>query len=838
MKRLFFIILAILVLVPAGLVVWLLFFFDANNYRGQIESGFHKATGREMQISGDLNATIFPRIGISTGAITVGNARGFGDEPFASIQGSNISLALLPLLHGEVEMDKLLLDGVQANLITLADGKTNWDDLAGGGQPEKEKAQQPTGKDQGASLGALAIGGVELKQASITWDDRSAKTRIELRNLNLETGAITFDESIPVKFNTDFAMNDKEIAGKMTASTNTTINQKLDKISLRKLDANVAATGSLLEGGRLDTTVSSDADVDLGSQIITTKGAKLTIGMDGGKTLGDTRTKTTFTSDININLATQKITLSGTDLVLDADGEMLEGGKANAKMTSGISIDLANQKVSLNGTDLVAYVDGPLLEGGTANAKMTSNISVDLANEKVFLNGTDLVANVEGPLLDGGTLKTTVKSDIFVDLAKMVLTSKSVDAVIDMASNLVPVNPMQATLSSPLTVNLNELAIDLPQMKYSIPGSQGTGSLKLSKFNQPLPAVVVTLDTPEFVADPWLGESAAKSARAEPAKEGLLVRTIMLDALAQTAPATGAGAVEIPVDLIRNLDVDARLTMGSFKMQALHATDLKAELKGKGGVVKFEPMAAKLFGGGYDGFVHIDARGKLPKVRLKEDMNGIQIAQAIAYAMSENARDWLTGTAQVTADISTQGLDTGAMTQALNGTVDAVVRDGYLEGISLRKMIDKAKALYEKKTYADDGSPDRTKILELGMASKIVNGVAHSDNIKALTPLVDVTGNGQADLYHETLDYNLKLALSSGISDIDKARYEKLQGKSLPLKISGSFVDPKINLDLSGLARDEAKKRVEKEINKQLEKKLGDKYGDQLKELGKGLFGK
>lgn len=798
MKRLFLIILAIIIIVPVGLGIWLMYFFDANNYRSQIESGFNKATGRDMQISGELSATLFPRIGIETGAITVGNAEGFGDAPFASIQGSNVSLALLPLLKGEVEMDKLMLDGVQANLITLPDGKTNWDDLAGGAEEDTPK-QKPSGDDTGKAIGALAIGGVELKNADITWDDQSAGTKIELTKLNLETGAISFDESIPVKFSTDFVMNGGELAGNKQVSTKITINRDLDKVVLSNLDATVDATGTLLEGGKLNTKVSSDVDVDLGSEIILMKAAKLTVGMNGGATLGDTRTNTSFTTEIKINLASQKITLSGTDLLIDADGEMLQGGKMNAKAKSNIDVDLATQKVTLAGTDLVVDMDGPMLEGGTLNA--------------------------------------TVKSDIFVDLDKMMLTSESIDTVINLASSMVPVNPMKATLNSPLTVNLNELAIDLPKMKYSIPGSQGTGSLKLSKFNQPMPAVVLVLDTPEFIADPWLGEEAAKGAQLMPQLENLLSHTLIQTAIAQTAAATGAGAVEIPVDLIRDLDVDAKLTIGSFKMQTLNATDVKAKLKGKKGVVKFEPMAAKLFGGRYGGFVHIDARGKLPMIRLKEDMKGIQIAEAIKYAMPENANEWLTGTAQVSADITTKGLDTGAMTQALNGHVDAKVRDGYLEGISLSKILQQAKALYEKKPYTDDGSPNRTKILELGALTKLVNGIAHTDNIKVLTPLVDVTGNGKADLYHETLDYKFKLGLSSGISEIDKDKYKKLQGKSLPLMITGSFSDPKIKLDLGELAKEEAKQEIEKQINKRLEKELGGKYGDQLKGLG-GLFGK
>ena len=38
--------------------------------------------------------------------------------------------------------------------------------------------------------------------------------------------------------------------------------------------------------------------------------------------------------------------------------------------------------------------------------------------------------------------------------------------------------------------------------------------------------------------------------------------------------------------------------------------------------------------------------------------------------------------------------------------------------------------------------------------------------------------------------------------------YKKLEGKSLPMKISGSFSDPKIKLDLGDLAKEEAKHKL------------------------------
>ena len=195
MKRLLLILLAIIILVPLAIVAWLALFFDANDYRDEISSGFKNSTGRDITIAGDLKTSFFPWIGIETGALEVANAPGFGDAPLAAIKGSKIHLKLKPLLSGEVEMDTVVLEGVNANLVTLANGKTNWEFAGSEAADDKGKAGKASDSsdDAGKALAALAIGGLQMKNASITWDDRKGATKLVMSNLNLETGAIAFD---------------------------------------------------------------------------------------------------------------------------------------------------------------------------------------------------------------------------------------------------------------------------------------------------------------------------------------------------------------------------------------------------------------------------------------------------------------------------------------------------------------------------------------------------------------------------------------------------------------------------------------------------------------------
>jgi len=668
MKRLLLILLAIVILVPLAIVAWLALFFDANDYREQIADGFNKATGREIAIAGDLNTSFFPWIGIQTGVIEVANAPGFGDAPLAGVQAAKIKLKLMPLFSGEVEMDTVVLEGVQANLVTLENGKTNWEfatdgDAATSGTDSKEETD-----DAGKALAALAIGGIEMKYTSIVWDDRQGGTKLELTNMNLQTGAVSFDTPVAASFDTDFAMNGTEMTGSMKVSTDLKLARDLQKVDLKGFAIDIDATGTALEGGKLQNSMKADIDVDLAGQLV------------------------------------------------------------------------SSNKVALK---------------------------------------------------------------------------------LDLSGDIAPVNPMTVTLESPLKVNLASMVIELPAMQYSIPGSKGSGSMVVSNLDNPMPTIKLVIETDKFDATPWMGAGTTQTSLNATNLEQLLLSIVSIHSASAALKST---PIDIPVEMIRQLDVDASLNIATFVMDTLQATEVTAVLKANKGVVRIEPMSAKLFEGSSTGMIELDARADTPKFHLKEDLNGVQIAQVMKYSMGKDAKDWITGTADMDANIRTQGLDTGAITRALNGTVGAKVKDGAFEGFSVRKMLQQANALLKGKPYTDDGSPNRTKILEMGLTTKLVNGVAKTDDIKVLTPLADLTGSGSADLNTQQLDYRLKMALSSGISEIDKAEFKKLEGNSLPLRISGSFNDPKFKIDVEKAAKQEVKQQAEKKLRK----KYGEKYGKEL----------
>ncbi len=127
-------------LIVIGLVL-VVVFVDPNDYRDDIEKMVEEKTGRELTLSGDLKLSVFPWIALESGPAALGDAPGFGPEPFVSIRQARVGVRLLPLLSGKVEVGNVRLDGARIRLITDEKGRENWADL---GKSEAAQTPQPT----------------------------------------------------------------------------------------------------------------------------------------------------------------------------------------------------------------------------------------------------------------------------------------------------------------------------------------------------------------------------------------------------------------------------------------------------------------------------------------------------------------------------------------------------------------------------------------------------------------------------------------------------------------------------------------------------------------------
>ena len=115
---------AVFLLVAAG-IGWVL--FDPNDYRATIAEEFHRATGRELGIKGQIHLRIWPHLSLQVSDLGIANSPGGSRPEFVTIADVEADLALRPLLERRLEFKRVKLRGLDALLETGADGVGNWE---------------------------------------------------------------------------------------------------------------------------------------------------------------------------------------------------------------------------------------------------------------------------------------------------------------------------------------------------------------------------------------------------------------------------------------------------------------------------------------------------------------------------------------------------------------------------------------------------------------------------------------------------------------------------------------------------------------------------------------
>ena len=195
LKSLLLVLGGLIVLLVIGAVSFLLL-FDPNDYRDDIAAEVKLATGRELIIEGDVEVSIFPWLAIEIGSTRLGNAAGFGDEPFASFERVRLSIRLMPMLISrKLEVATADVDKLQLNLAIDNNGRSNWQDFIDASEAMATVPVPESGDESESDSGALDISGMEIRDAAIRYSDAQAGGSYTLTELNLATGSMTSDEN-------------------------------------------------------------------------------------------------------------------------------------------------------------------------------------------------------------------------------------------------------------------------------------------------------------------------------------------------------------------------------------------------------------------------------------------------------------------------------------------------------------------------------------------------------------------------------------------------------------------------------------------------------------------
>jgi AsmA protein len=187
LKISFWLLLALVLLALVAAAVFALT-FDPNKYKGELERLVKERTGRTLQLKGPLEMAFWPSLGAKVAGVTLSERQ--PEREFLSLDSAHASVALMPLLRGELIVDRVRLSGLKAQIIKGKDGRFNFQDLTepqGGKPATKPEAKKPA---EGGAPVRFDVAGLSVERAALAYQDLTSGQEISVSDLKLDTGRI------------------------------------------------------------------------------------------------------------------------------------------------------------------------------------------------------------------------------------------------------------------------------------------------------------------------------------------------------------------------------------------------------------------------------------------------------------------------------------------------------------------------------------------------------------------------------------------------------------------------------------------------------------------------
>lgn len=165
------------VVVAAGVgAVAILMSIDVNQYKGEIAAQVEKATGRGLEIDGDLSLSIGLQPAVVVNGVRFANASWSKDPTMVSVDRFEAEVNLIAALSGDIQVERLVI--IKPTIILeTKDGKANWEltlpaSASAPAQVAETTAAAPATPDAAAGGMTLpSLRAVELRDARLIYRD-------------------------------------------------------------------------------------------------------------------------------------------------------------------------------------------------------------------------------------------------------------------------------------------------------------------------------------------------------------------------------------------------------------------------------------------------------------------------------------------------------------------------------------------------------------------------------------------------------------------------------------------------------------------------------------------
>jgi AsmA protein len=504
---------------------------------------------------------------------------------------------------------------------------------------------------------------------------------------------------------------------------------------------------------------------------------------------------------VQVSESMQQIRVTPVEICL-RDARLPDDTVAVGCLNGGLQADLASRQFLLNGMVLDLEARGGALPPDGLSAELKGDVAADLAKQTLRFTGFQLQSG--GLRLTGEiNAKSLLGEPSFA--GRFTLNEFSPRDLLETMALPAPETADPAVLSrlaAEFEVAGDTNQVTLKPVVVALDDTQIDGDIAVRDFANPLVSFALRVDSIDV--DRYL----------PPPTETAKTAGATSDTPVESAP---KNAALFPVAVLRTLNVDGRFTVDALKVSGLKAEKVQLELKASDGKIQLDQTVGSFYEGGYNGRLNLDASAEIPRVHTVNRLTGIQVGPLLKDLTGE---DRLTGRGHFNADLRAQGQNPQALRASLGGGLDFRFHDGAVKGINLAKLLRETKARLKGKPVVPMTEAEQTDFSEISASFQADRGVLSNRDLQGKSPLLRVTGKGDADLVRELLDYRVEAVIVGTLKGQGGDELEQLRGVPIPVQIRGPFAKLDYTVDWSKVVEDRAKAKAQEQIDKHKDKLL------------------
>ncbi|HLY99168.1 MAG TPA: AsmA family protein, partial [Candidatus Angelobacter sp.] len=862
-------ILAVLVVAAALILPHVI---DVNQYHNQIQTELAKKLGRNVSLGQMHLGLLPPSFEVDNAILGEDNSFPTG-RPFAAAEKLVVSVRLLPLLHKEVDVRSVRLERPRIELVRDAKGQWNFASLGQVSKPEAAQPATTPAPPAKSSSEQFALGSLVINdgQVAVT-DEQKRKPRAVYDHIDLTVNDFAPNQEFAIKAAAHLPGEGKQLLaleGKGgpiqpsdPAGTNFSGTLSLDQVSLASaaqflnspatsgMDAQVSgsakvqsASGKIASSGsmkfddphihnvRIGYPVTIDYDVadDLTNDVIEIHRGDLKLGTAPVGFSGTVNAKDT-PARIDLKLTAADATLAQAARLASAFGVAFgQGTDVNGRVNADIHASGAATSPALNGhlslRDLV--ISGKEL----AEPVKASDVELTLTPQSITSNNftastgaTTVTASLE--LAQYTTPNSVINAALRLPSAKIaevlnIAKAYGVSAVEGMTGDGMlaldvrvqgPVKNLSAlafngsgsvknatlkmpTLTQPVAIRNADLGFSqnsatLKNLSAGVGQTNATGTLTLKNFAAP--QVQFTLS-----ADKVNVTELQQLVAAQPAK-----RAGNRDwSLLPSANAEPAGQPSI----LDKMTGGGKVDVGTVQYDDLTLTNLRTNVSLNNGLIQLNPVTANLYGGTESGTITLDMRPAQPVYAVNMKTDKVDANKLLSSVSS--VKQTLYGALASNVNASFSAPTSDAIARGLNGTLALNLSNGKLVGLDmLHELSTVGKFLGLAHT-----SQGFTNVAQLSGNFDVQNGVAQTNNLKAVIDGGTLAGVGLVDLGKQTLNMHVTAVLNKALSQqvggnqvggfMNTALANNQGELVLPVIVTGTLQHPQVEPDVKMIAQ-------------------------------------